>query len=183
MPFWWRRRKRFWKRRNPYFKRKNYRKRKPIRRRRRTKRIHRRRRRRRRYKVRRKKQKIPIYQWQPDSIRKCKIKGVGVLVLGAHGKQFVCYTDVQQKAPPPRSPGGGGFACQQFSLQLLYEQYKFRNNIWTHTNINYDLVRYIRTVFTFYRHSDIDFIITYDRQPPFILDKLTYPLCHPQTYC
>ncbi len=101
-------------------------------------------------------------------------------MLGAHGKQFVCYTDVQQKAPPPRSPGGGGFACQQFSLQLLYEQYKFRNNIWTHTNINYDLVRYIRAVFTFYRHSDIDFIITYDRQPPFILDKLTYPLCHPQ---
>nr|UHM26788.1 MAG: ORF1 [Torque teno midi virus]UHM26813.1 MAG: ORF1 [Torque teno midi virus] len=182
MPFWWGRRRKFWLGRRRYRKRWPKRKRK-IHRRRFTKRRGRRttrRRRKRRYKVRRKKAKIPIYQWQPDSIRKCKIKGVGTLVLGAHGKQFVCYTDVETKAPPPKAPGGGGFGCKQYSLQYLYEEYKFRNNIWTHTNINLDLVRYLRAAFTFYRHPDIDFIINYDRQPPFYLDKFTYPLCHPQ---
>nr|UHM26798.1 MAG: ORF1 [Torque teno midi virus] len=183
MPFWWGRRKRFWRgrhwrnRRNKWYRRK----RKPRRRfTRRRGRKTTRRRRKRRYKVRRKRAKIPIYQWQPDSIRKCKIKGVGILVLGSHGKQFVCYTDVETKVPPPRAPGGGGFGCKQFSLGLLYEEYKFRNNIWTHTNINLDLVRYLRCSFTFYRHPDIDFIISYERQPPFILDKFTYPMCHPQ---
>nr|UHM26745.1 MAG: ORF1 [Torque teno midi virus] len=183
MPFWWGRRRKFWLGRRRYRTRfRKYRKRRPKRRRFTKRRVRRapRRRRKRRYKVRRKRQKIPLYQWQPDSIRKCHIKGVGVLVLGAHGKQFVCYTDVETKAPPPRAPGGGGFGCKQFSLGYLYEEYKFRNNIWTHTNILYDLVRYIKVQFTFYRHPDIDFVLNYDRQPPFLLDKFTYSLCHPQ---
>nr|UHK05947.1 MAG: ORF1 [Torque teno midi virus] len=181
MPFWWRRRRKFWRgRRRPFYKRTTKRRRRRVRYRQRFRRPYRRRRRRRKHKVRRKKQKLPIYQWQPDSIRKCKIKGVGTLILGAHGKQFVCYTDVQKKAPPPKAPGGGGFACEQFSLGGLYEQYKFRNNIWTASNINMDLCRYLGVRMIFYRHPDIDFILNYDRQPPFVLDQLTYPLCHPQ---
>ena len=32
----------------------------------------------------------------------------------------------------------------------------------------------------FYRHPETDFIIAYDRQPPFDLDEYTYLLCHPQ---
>nr|UHK05932.1 MAG: ORF1 [Torque teno midi virus] len=183
MPFWWRRRKRYWwprtryqrRRRRPYRRR-----RKRLYRRRRAAKPYRRRRRRHRYKVRRKRKKIPIYQWQPDSIRNCKIKGVDVLVLGAHGKQFVCYTDVKQRAPPPRAPGGGGFGCEQWSLGLLYEQYKFRRNIWTASNITKDLCRYLGGKIVFYRHAHIDFIINYDLQPPFILDELTYLTCHPQ---
>nr|UHM26792.1 MAG: ORF1 [Torque teno midi virus] len=183
MPFWWKRRRKPWFGRWRRRRRIQRYKRRPRRRRRFTRRRGRRtyrRRRKRRYKVRRKKQKIPLFQWQPDSIRKCHIKGVGVLVLGAHGKQFVCYTDVEKTAPPPKAPGGGGFGCMQFSLGYLYEEYKFRNNIWTHTNILYDLVRYLYVKFTFYRHPDFDFVIVYDRQPPFYIDKYTYPLCHPQ---
>lgn len=68
----------------------------------------------------------------------------------------------------------------QFSLGYLYEQYKFRRNIWTKSNIAKDLVRYIRAKLTFYRHAETDFIVRYDRQPPFPLEPLTYASCHPQ---
>nr|UHM26782.1 MAG: ORF1 [Torque teno midi virus] len=182
MPFFWRRRNRYWGPRHfrRRFKRRWSTRRRPLRRRRRHRRTLRRRKRRRRTKVRRKKKTITIKQWQPDSIRKCKIKGMGVLVLGAEGKQFVCYTNVRQSSTPSQAPGGGGFGCMQFSLGYLYEEYKFRNNIWTHTNINYDLCRYIHCRLTLYRHPETDFIIRYDRQPPFNIEPLTYIMCHPQ---
>nr|UHK05937.1 MAG: ORF1 [Torque teno midi virus] len=181
MPFWWKRRRRFFNPRSR-FQRRRRRWRKPRRKlytRRRT-RKYTRKRRRRRYKVRRKKKLITVKQWQPDSITNCKIKGVGVLVLGAEGKQCVCYTNVKKAWTPPKAPGGGGFGCEQYSLGMLYEEYKFRNNIWTKTNMLKDLCRFMWVRFTFYRHPDTDFIINYDRQPPFDIDEFTYLLCHPQ---
>lgn len=182
MPFWWRRRQRYWRPRR-FWKnktRKYNRRRWPRRRRRRTRRTTRRRRRRRKYKVKRKRQTLPVRQWQPDKIVKCKIKGVDVLVLGGEGKQLVCYTNVKDAWTPPKAPGGGGFGCQQYSLSWLYEQYVFRNNIWTKSNIGLDLCRYLHCRLTFYRHPDTDFIISYERQPPFDIDKYTYPSCHPK---
>nr|UHK03748.1 MAG: ORF1 [Torque teno midi virus] len=180
MPFWWNRRRRtFYPRRN-WYKTRYYRKRRkrPIRRRRR--RIpRRRRRRRRRYKVRRKKQTLTVKQWQPDSIVTCKIKGMGCLVLGAEGKQFYCYTTVKQQWTPAKTPGGGGFGVEVFTLKYLYEEYQFRHNVWTKSNLFKDLCRYLRCKFTFYRHQHTDFIIAYERQPPFDLNKFTYPNMHP----
>jgi len=55
------------------------------------------------------------------------------------------------------------------------------NNIWTKTNIYKDLCRYLYVIFTFYRHPYTDFIVQYDRQPPFDLDKHTYPFTHPKS--
>nr|UHM26762.1 MAG: ORF1 [Torque teno midi virus] len=179
MPFWWRRRRRWFRPRTRRY-RKFRPKRRRIHRRRRPRRSYRRRRKRRYHKVKRKKKTITIKQWQPDSIVKCKIKGVDVIVLGAEGKQFVCYTNVIKSTPPPKAPTGGGFGCMQFSLGYLYEEYKFRRNIWTKSNIAKDLARYIRCKLVFYRHPETDFIVRYDRQPPFPLEPLTYPSCHPQ---
>nr|UHK05915.1 MAG: ORF1 [Torque teno midi virus] len=183
MPFWWRRRRRRWLPYRQYLNKRRKRRYRPRRRyqRRRPRRTFRRRRtRRRKRKVRRKKQTIIMRQWQPDSIVKCKIKGVGVLVLGAQGKQLVCYTNVKKAWTPQKAPGGGGFGVEQFSLGYLYEEYQFRNNIWTKTNIAKDLVRYLGVTFNFYRHQETDFIINYDRQPPFTIDAYTYPFTHPQ---
>nr|UHK04721.1 MAG: ORF1 [Torque teno midi virus] len=181
MPFWWRRR------RKPWFGRWRYRRRlqrrKPrYRRRRFTRRRNRRltrRRRRKRYKVRRKKKTIPIRQWQPDSIVNCKIKGFGLLVLGAEGKQMFCWTPNRDNFTPPLTPCGGGFGVEQYTLSYLYEEFRFHRNIWTKTNMFKDLCRYLWVQFTFYRHPETDFIIAYERQPPFPLDKLTYTSCHP----
>nr|UHK06359.1 MAG: ORF1 [Torque teno midi virus] len=180
MAFWWYRRRKPWFgrwRRNNNYTRK--RKRRPRRyRRRRNRRTYRRRRRRHR-KVRRKQQKIIVKQWQPESIRKCKIKGTGTIVLGAQGTQFRCYTVYQDEWTNPKRPAGGGFGCELFNLKYLYQEYEYKYNIWTASNANYDLARYTGCKFTFYRHPETDFILCYDTQPPFTINKYTYMLCHP----
>lgn len=95
------------------------------------------------------------------------------------GRQFICYTNVEQQLTPPKAPCGGGFGCKQFSLGYLYREYQFRRNVWTKTNIAKDLCRYLGCKFCFYRHKDFDFIINYDRQPPFDIELFTYQSCHP----
>ena len=182
MPFWWSRRRRPWfgprfrryrrqyKARNRRFRRRHQ-YRRPTRRRRR---------RRRKRKVRRKRQKIFIQQWQPERIIKCKIKGLGVLVAGADGSQNRCYTETKEEYTQPKAPGGGGFGIEVFSLEYLYNQWLARKNIWTKTNDYTDLVRFTGATFRFFRHPDTDFAISYSRQPPFQLDKDTFPDCHPQ---
>ncbi len=42
-----------------------------------------------------------------------------------------------------------------------------------------DLCRYIRCKIIFYRHPYTDFVVTYERQLPFDLNKFTYPDTHP----
>nr|UHK07447.1 MAG: ORF1 [Torque teno midi virus] len=183
MPFWWTRRKKFWwGRRRRRYKTNRYRRKTRPRRRRFTRRRGRRTYRRRRKhttKVRRKRKQITIKQWQPDRILTCKIKGSTTLVLGGQGKQLACYTPVKGAWVPPKAPAGGGFGSEVFSLGGLYEQYKFHKNIWTKSNIGLDLCRYLRVKMTFYRHPETDFIVRYQRQPPFELTKLSYTMCHP----
>nr|UHM25848.1 MAG: ORF1 [Torque teno midi virus] len=182
MPFFWRRRRRYFWPKQKYQRRKYYRRKRwpnRRRRRRRPRKPTRRRRRRRRYKVRRKKPTLTVKQWQPDSIVKCKIKGFTTLVLGAEGKQLVCYTNVKTATTPPKAPGGGGFGCEQFSLESLYTEFKFQRNIWTKSNILKDLCRYLLCKVTFYRHPETDFIVAYSRQPPFDISKDIYTSCHP----
>lgn len=166
---WFRRRKRFKRRRRPRF----YKRRRPNR-------YPRRRRfRRRKYKVRRKKRKIHITQWQPESIRKCKIKGFSVLVLGADGRQNRCYTYNKYETVAPKTPMGGSFGIESYSLRYLYKQYKAHNCIWTTSNSYKNVCRYLGCMFTVFRHPKQDFIIRYDIQPPFQLTKYTHMQCHP----
>nr|UHM26495.1 MAG: ORF1 [Torque teno midi virus] len=180
MPFWWRRRKKNWYGKRWLFRRRNKRRRIYRRRRARPAYRTRRKRRRRRRKVRRKKQTIPVRQWQPDSIRKCKIKGFGIMVLGAEGTQMDCFTQQKELYVPPKVPWGGGFGVENITLEYLYEENKFKNNIWTASNIAKDLVRYLGCAVEFFRHPETDFIVSYNRQPPHKIDKFTYPQTHPQ---
>nr|UHM26070.1 MAG: ORF1 [Torque teno midi virus] len=181
MPFWWNRRRKPWfgryryRRRFQRYKRRKYRRRATRRRNRRAPR----RRRRRRYKVRRKKRKITIQQWQPESIKKCKIKGQGTIVLGAEGTQFRCFTVYKNEWTNPKVPGGGGFGVELFTLRYLYREFMAKQNIWTASNEYKDLCRYTGCRFNFYRHPETDFIIWYDIQPPFTVSKWTYMFMHP----
>nr|UHK04656.1 MAG: ORF1 [Torque teno midi virus] len=179
MPFWWRRRKKKWfgrqfrwRRRKRFFrpkrKYKRRRNRRPVRRRRRKLR-----------KVRRKRKSLLVRQWQPDSITTCKIIGNSAIVVGAEGKQMWCYTVNKAIGVPPKTPYGGGFGVEQYTLKYLYEEYSFHNNVWTKSNILKDLCRYLHCKITFYRDHKTDFIVAYDRQPPFQLTKYTYPGVHP----
>nr|UHK06363.1 MAG: ORF1 [Torque teno midi virus] len=181
MPFWWYRRRKPWFGRWRTKRRTTYRK-KPRRRRfprrRRNRRTYRRRRRR-HYKVRRKQKKITIKQWQPESIKKCKIKGSGQIVLGAEGTQFRCFTVYKNEWTNPKVATGGGFGVELFTLKYLYKEYKARNNIWTSSNAYRDFCRYTGCYFIFFRHPETDFILGYDIQPPFTITKYTYMMAHP----
>nr|UHK04730.1 MAG: ORF1 [Torque teno midi virus] len=182
MPFWWRRRRKPWFGRWRWRRRRNrYKTRRTTRRRRLPRRRNRRatRRRRRRRKVRRKKQQLPLRQWQPDSIVKCKIKGQGLMILGAECRQMRCYTDVKTETVRPKTPSGGGFGYEVYTLNYLYSEYKYHYNIWTKTNLYKELCRYCGVRIRFYRHQDIDFIIQYDRMPPYNITKFSYISCHP----
>nr|UHK04814.1 MAG: ORF1 [Torque teno midi virus] len=179
MPFWWNRRRRPW---YPAWRKRRYRTRKyrKYQRRRRPRRFaRRRRRRRRRYKVRKKKQKITLQQWQPDRIVKCKIIGFNYLVCGSEGNQYRCYTDDKHDYGQPKAPGGGGFGCEQFTLEYLYKEWEAHRNVWTASNDYLDLVRYTGCTFLFYRHATTDFVLFYDRQPPFKFITSTYTETHP----
>lgn len=120
-----------------------------------------------------------MFQWQPDSIRKCHIKGHGTLVLGCEGTQMYCYTTEKMNYVPPKVPYGGGFGYEKYTLKLLYEEYVFKNNIWTASNVLYDLCRYLWVTFYFYRHPETDFVVAYNNMPPFDINKYTFPSRHP----
>nr|UHK06897.1 MAG: ORF1 [Torque teno midi virus] len=183
MPFWWNRRRKPWWGRWKYRRRRRFNTKKR-RRRRRIPRTRNRRFTRRRYKrkrkVRRKLKRITLKQWQPDSVKKCKIKGYSCIVMGAEGRQMYCYTNEASEYIQPKAPGGGGFGVEVISLKWLYQQFLAHNNIWTRSNEYTDLVRYTGCQITFYRHPYIDFIIHYDTQPPFDINKYTYPEIQPQ---
>nr|UHM26045.1 MAG: ORF1 [Torque teno midi virus] len=180
MVFFWRRRRKFWwtkPRRKTY--RKRWRRRKRRRPYRRSYRRSYKSRRRRRTKVRRKKQKLNVVQWQPETIRKCKIKGEIVHVLGGHGKQFRCFTDNRFRWTEPTAPGGGGFGAEKFTLQFLYNENIRGNNFWTKTNQYLDLCRYTGCRFKVFRHPHLDFIFAYSLMYPMLLDKYSYSNIHP----
>lgn len=82
---------------------------------------------------------------------------------------------------PPTTPTGGGFSVSNFSLGYLYEQYKFGNNIWTSSNVPFDLCRYTGCKIEFYRHEFIDFVVYYNRNYPMTIDEWTYPRTHPHS--
>nr|UHK06468.1 MAG: ORF1 [Torque teno midi virus] len=182
MPFWWQRRRKWWWRgqrrrrykrwpqRRKYKKRRNYR--------RRTYKTNRRRRRRSK-KVRRKKKLLNVKIWQPETIKKCKIKGTAVNVLGVQGTQYRCYTDHKQDFTVSKGYGGGGFGVEKYTLQYLYEEYKAGNNIWTTSNVMLDLVRFTGSKFKFWRHPTLDFVGTYSRNYPMNLVKYAYAQTHP----
>nr|UHK04229.1 MAG: ORF1 [Torque teno midi virus] len=178
MPFWWNRRRKPWFSKFRY-KRRTYRRRRKRFPRRRRRRRFTRRRRRRRTKVKRKKPFLKLLQWQPDSIRKCKIKTINTLLLGANGMQHRNYTTDQNDWTLPKNPGGGGFATAVFSLQYLYELYTLHKNIWTKPNANYDLCRYTGCKFTFFRHPWWDFVITAQLMYPMSLNFADYMQCQP----
>nr|UHK05638.1 MAG: ORF1 [Torque teno midi virus] len=180
MPFWWRRRKRFWfnRRYKTRWPKTRKRKRRPTYRRRRYRRLNRRRRRRRK-KVKRKKPALILKQWQPDRIILCKIIGFQSLCWGAQGAQYLCATHSMYDYTRTKYPGGGGFSAQLFSLKYLFDQWKLQNNIWTKSNEYTDLCRYLKCTFRFFRHPHVDFVIVYERQPPFNIEKTTYMDFHP----
>lgn len=99
--------------------------------------------------------------------------------MGANGKQYRDFTSAMNEWIPPKVPGGGGLAISIYTLEYLYEQYMLHNNIWTTSNVNFDLCRYTGASLIFYRHPYIDFVIYYSREYPMTETAYTPMSTHP----
>nr|UGV42411.1 MAG: ORF1 [TTV-like mini virus] len=168
-PFRWRKRRYFRRRRT----RNTFR---PIRRYRRRHWV----RKRRFYKTKRKAKKLRLYQWQPSTIVKCKIKGIMQLLNCSKGRESNNYAQYQDSITPEHWPGGGGFSYLIFTLSALWEEHEKLHNWWTKSNKYLDLTRYQGVRFKFYRQPTVDYVVVYQRCYPMVDGKYSHASCQPQ---
>nr|UGV37928.1 MAG: ORF1 [TTV-like mini virus] len=181
MPYYRQRRyrKRFFRRRRRWFP--SWRTRKTIPR---TRRYNRRRTRRRKVKRKRyyrKKIKIIDKQFQPKSIRRCTIIGSKCIFQGSPLRCHHNYEQYAHSMVPELHPGGGGWTIYVFSLDSLYDDYEKMQNIWTVSNCNLPLVRYLGCSFKFYQTENVDYVVTYDTCWPMVDTYLTHADAAPKS--
>ncbi|AXQ66466.1 MAG: hypothetical protein QKC56_gp2 [Anelloviridae sp.] len=176
MPYY---RRRYYKRKGFYPRRRywffNRRSRKTFRKRRRN-RVRRKRLFKRRFK---KLKTLRLKEYQPEQIRKCRIKGYLELFDCGYGRQSDNYALFKESIVPPHQPGGGGWSIQQLTLGNLYVQGKYAMNYWTKSNRGYNLCRFLGVQITLFRMPETDYIFHYDLEDPQIVTKYTYPSYHP----
>nr|UGV42618.1 MAG: ORF1 [TTV-like mini virus] len=166
---WWNSR---WRR--PYYRRR--RSGKPFR----TRKRRRRRVRRKFYFKRHKKLKnLKIKQYQPMSIKKCRIEGYLCLFQAGWGRYSNNYTLWKESIFPPKFPGGGGWSIQRLSLANLYTQHKDHMNYWTRSNERLNLCRYLGCKVTLFRERFTDYIFTWMDEEPRHVPKYYYSSYHP----
>nr|UGV45297.1 MAG: ORF1 [Torque teno virus] len=188
---WWKRRRRGWwrrlwtRRRRAARRRPRWTARRPrrrrVRRRRRWRRGRRRRkffRRRRRLRRKRRKPKIVIKEWQPDTVRRCRIIGYIPLIISGQGT-FATNFSSHLEDRISKGPFGGGHSTMRFSLFVLYQEHLRHMNFWTRSNDELELTRYLGATITVYRHPDQDFLIVYNRKSPLGGNIYTAPSLHP----
>lgn len=125
-------------------------------------------RRRRLLKYRHKKLKtITVRQWQPDNIRKCRIKGQLCLLTCGRNKINNNFILTAESIIPVGEAGGGGFSILQLTLRALYDEYIHWRNWWTNSNCGLPLARYDGCTIKFYNSNDTDYIVTAQHTGPF----------------
>nr|UGV42697.1 MAG: ORF1 [Torque teno virus] len=185
--WWWRRRRR------PRWRRRRWRRRTRVRARRPRRPVRRRRRRvrrkkrgwrrlyrrwRRRGRRRRKRKRLIMTQWNPSTVTRCFIVGYLPIIITGQGTASQNYASHADDITYP-GPLGGGISSMRFNLRILYDQYTRGLNFWTKTNEDLDLARYKGTRFRFYRHPDVDFIVTWETSAPFTDSVVSGPHQHP----
>nr|UGV38889.1 MAG: ORF1 [TTV-like mini virus] len=162
--YYWRRRRRFWRHWRPR-PRKTFR---------------RRYRRRRNNWVRKKKLKtLLLKEYQPDCIRKCKIKGTMPLLWGTVERFINNYDSYELTAAPPQLPSGGLFSIKNISLESLFSENKYLRNVWTKTNNELPMMRYTGCKLKIFASEYVDLIMSYDTSLPLRSNLLMYHSMHP----
>nr|UGV38070.1 MAG: ORF1 [TTV-like mini virus] len=166
----------FWNYRRPrsYYRRRRFRK-SFFRRKRRGRRV----RRKRFYKRNKKLKTIKINQWQPSSIKKCKIQGYLCLFQAGPGRYGNNYTLWKESFFPQHYPGGGGWSIQQLSLGILYKEHKDYMNYWTRSNVRMNMCRYYGCSIQLFREPFTDYVFTYFDGLPKTVNNLFYASYHP----
>nr|UGV35948.1 MAG: ORF1 [TTV-like mini virus] len=131
------------------------------------------------YKNFKKLKKLRLSQFQPNKIKKCKIKGYLQLFGGGTQRISSNFTLFKESVVPPQEPGGGGWGLQQLNLGNLYIQNQYIMNWWTKSNKGYNLCRYLGLKITLYRQQKTDYIFCWEPEPPYEVTKYLYPSYHP----
>nr|UGV36442.1 MAG: ORF1 [TTV-like mini virus] len=121
-----------------------------------------------------KKKFLKILQWQPKTIKYCKITGYKCLFWAGQMRVNNNYAQYQETFVHPRQPGGGGWSYLLFSLASLWEEHQKDRNWWTVGNQGLPLCRYMGCVFKFFRDKYTDYAVNYCICPP----MLDAPLVH-----
>lgn len=108
----------------------------------------------------------------------CRIIGYYPLIICGEGTTVRNY-NVHSQDYVQYDSYGGGMTTTMFNLKVLYEQFQLHQNFWTRSNLDLDLVRYHSVKFTFFRHPEVDFLVQFNRNPPFTDSVLTGPMLHP----
>nr|UGV37183.1 MAG: ORF1 [TTV-like mini virus] len=122
---------------------------------------------------------IKLKQFQPEKVRKCRIKGYLELFEGSYGRTSNNFTLWKESYVPPHEPGGGGWTIQQLGLGNLFTQHEYKMNTWTKSNNGYNLCRYLGVTITLFRQPKVDYIFTYNLEEPRTITKYTYASYHP----
>nr|UGV34379.1 MAG: ORF1 [TTV-like mini virus]UGV34429.1 MAG: ORF1 [TTV-like mini virus]UGV34527.1 MAG: ORF1 [TTV-like mini virus]UGV36212.1 MAG: ORF1 [TTV-like mini virus]UGV36239.1 MAG: ORF1 [TTV-like mini virus] len=123
--------------------------------------------------------KITLKQWQPQTIRKCHIKGLDCICLFNESRLAFNSLMYKESFVPPGFPGGGGFTVIKFTLDNLYTLHKKCYNWWTASNDNLPLCRYLGCKLKCYSSDLVDYVIKYSTSMPATANKLTYPSTQP----
>nr|UGV36973.1 MAG: ORF1 [TTV-like mini virus] len=179
MPYYWRRRfyprrRRFWTRRirGPLSRR--WRRRKTIRRRFRLP-----------YRVRRRHFKrklkfLKLIQFQPETIRRCRIIGTIPLFQGSSERANNNYIQTIYSYVPQDEPGGGGWTIMIESLSSLWDDFQHLKNFWTQSNVGLPLFRYLKCYLTFWQSPYTDYIVQVSNCLPMVDTKYTHADSCPQ---
>lgn len=128
---------------------------------------------------RRRRKTLILRQWNPDVIKRCFITGWMPLIICGTGHTQYNFITHMDDIPPKNAGFGGNFTNITFSLANLYEEYMHHRNHWSKSNFDLELVRYLSTTVKFYRHPDVDYIVSYTTTGPFETNDLSYLATHP----
>lgn len=110
--------------------------------------------------------KIRLTQYQPKCIRKCKIIGPSCLFATTNDRLSNDFDLYEYSEVPERLPGGGGWGIKVFSLDGLFSDHEYARNVWTKTNHDLPLTRYIGCQLTFYQSEYVDYMVNYTNSLP-----------------
>ena len=117
--------------------------------------------------------------WNPPYVRRCYIKGMMPLVICGQNRASFNYAIHSDDCTKQGLAFGGGMSTVTFSLRVLYDEYTRKLNRWSYSNEQLDLARYRGCTFKVYRHTNCDFILSFDTVPPMKMNELTGPNTHP----
>nr|UGV38412.1 MAG: ORF1 [TTV-like mini virus] len=133
---------------------------------------------RRRYRVRKRyKRKLKLFnvkQFNPQTVRKLKVKGILQLFFTTRERIDHNNTLYIDETTAFHLPGGGGFSLSQMTLQNLYDEHLRLRNWWTKSNDTLPLIKYYGCSVRLYYQPNVDYIFAYNNCFPMKASRLCY---------